>query len=88
MLKTGSFTDNTQDVRVLNYFVVTAQEVFDGVEIVTATQSQAGSYFIGAIYDTTEMFAGTSLSSPIAETEIQRSLPPTSPVQGVQQWIS
>lgn len=68
---TGSFTDNTQDVRVLNYFVVTAQEVFDGVEIVTATQSQAGSYFIGAIYDTTEMFAGTSLSSPIAETEIR-----------------
>lgn len=66
---TGSFLDNTQDVRLLNLFFVETSQAFDGVEIVTATQSQAGSYFIGAIYDTTDIWTGQH-NSPLAETDI------------------
>ncbi len=67
---TNSFTDNTQDVRLLNRFVINAQETFNGVEIVTATGSQAGSYFIGTIYELADVDAG-DLSSPITETDIR-----------------
>ena len=67
---TGSFTDNTQDVRLLNYFVITSQETFHGVEIVTATGSQVGSYFIGTLYALADVESG-DLSSPIAETDIR-----------------
>lgn len=67
---TASFAENTQDVRLLNYFVVTNPETFYGVEVVLATQSQTGSYFIGTIYDTTDVYSG-EMASPLAETEIR-----------------
>lgn len=67
---TGSFAENTQDVRLLNYFVITEAETFYGVEAVLATQSQAGSYFVGTIYDTTDVYSG-EMSAPLAETEIR-----------------
>lgn len=69
-LGTGSFTDNNQDVRFLNYYNVIDQSTFTGVEVVLdANNSMAGSYFIAAVYDTSEMYVGTPLSSPLVESE-------------------
>lgn len=69
-LGTGSFTDNNQDVRFLNYYNVIDQSTFTGVEVVLdVNNSMAGSYFIAAVYDTSEMYVGTPLSSPLVESE-------------------
>ncbi len=67
---TNSFTDNTQDVRLLNYFEVHTQEIFTGVEVYVSSQTQAGSYFIAAVYDTAGIFvAGNQLTSPLVESD-------------------
>nr|MBP8823455.1 T9SS type A sorting domain-containing protein [Flavobacteriales bacterium] len=69
---TGSFTDNTQDVRFLNYYDVQSQETFTGVEVLLSTNNtDPGSYFIAAVYDTSEAYAGTLLSSPLVESDIR-----------------
>ncbi|MCC6840031.1 MAG: T9SS type A sorting domain-containing protein [Flavobacteriales bacterium] len=69
---TGSFTDNTQDVRFLNYYTVTTQETFTGVEILlSVNNTDPGSYFIAAVYDTSEAYVGTLLSNPLVESDIR-----------------
>lgn len=71
-LGTASFLDNTQDVRFLNYYEVPVQETFYGVEVyLDAARTNPGSYFIAAIYDTTDVQVGSSLSSPLVESEIR-----------------
>src|SRR5690606_2199194 len=70
-LGTASFTDNTQDVRLLNYYEVHTEETYHGVEIYLSTNNtDPGSYFIAAIYDTVDVWAN-NLSSPLVETEIR-----------------
>lgn len=65
-----SFTDNTQDVRLLNYFEVHTEQVFTGVEVYVSSQTQPGSYFIAAVYDTADVLAAvTDLSSPLVESD-------------------
>lgn len=66
---TTSFTNNTVDVRLLNYFEVHTEQTFTGVEIQLSSQAQAGSYFIAAVYDTADLFVGTPLNSPLVESE-------------------
>lgn len=68
---TDSFTDNTQDVRLLNYFEIHTAETFTGVEVYLSAQTQPGSYFIAAVYDTADVFAAGSpgLSSPLVESD-------------------
>lgn len=68
---TDSFTDNTQDVRLLNYFEVHTEETFTGVEVYLSAQTQPGSYFIAAVYDTANVFVSgsPSLSSPLVESD-------------------
>ena len=69
---TGSFADNTQDVRFLNYYTVTTQETFTGVEILlSVNNTDPGSYFIAAVYDTSEAYVGTLLSNPLVESDIR-----------------
>lgn len=70
-LGTASFTDNTQDVRLLNYYEVHAQETFHGVEVYLSTNNtDPGSYFIAAVYDTVDVWAN-NLASPLVESEIR-----------------
>ena len=70
-LGTASFTDNTQDVRLLNYYQVPVQETFTGVEIyLSANNTDAGSYFIAALYDTADVFLN-NLASPLQESDIR-----------------
>ncbi len=67
---TDSFTDNTQDVRLLNYFEISTEETFTGVEVYVSNQTQVGSYFTAAVYDTTGVFVvGNQLSSPLVESD-------------------
>ncbi len=68
---TDSFTDNTQDVRLLNYFEVHTGTTFTGIEVYLSTQTQPGSYFIAAVYDTADVFlnGSPSLSSPLVESD-------------------
>lgn len=69
---TTTFTNNTQDVRLLNYFEIAQPATFTGVEVRLATQSQAGSYFIAAVYDTADVFSSPpNLSSPLVETDVR-----------------
>ena len=70
-LGTASFTDNTQDVRLLNLYQIPVQESFTGVEIyLSSNNTDPGSYFIAAIYDTVDVFAN-NLASPLVESEIR-----------------
>lgn len=70
-LGTASFTDNTQDVRFLNLYHVPVQETFTGVEIyLSSNNTDPGSYFIAAIYDTADVFMN-NLASPLVESEIR-----------------
>lgn len=55
---TTSFQDNTQDVRALTYYEIPEQRVFLGVEVVLGASTQAGSYFIAAVYDTADIQVG------------------------------
>lgn len=67
---TDSFTDNTQDVRLLNYFEIHTEETFTGVEVYLQSQTEPGSYFIAAVYDTAGVFVvGTALPSPLVESD-------------------
>ena len=69
---TGSFTDNTQDVRLLNYFEIQTGEMFYGGEIVLSSNTDAGSYFTMSVYDTADVLASTpDLSSPLAQSDIR-----------------
>ena len=68
---TASFTDNTQDVRLLNYFEVHAQQTFTGVEIRLGSAAQAGSYFTVSVYDTVDVLATPAdLTAPLMESDI------------------
>ena len=68
---TSSFTDNTQDVRLLNYYEVHNPQTFTGVQIYMASQAQAGSYFTVSVYDTTDVLAiPADLSAPLMESDI------------------
>jgi hypothetical protein len=67
---TASFTDNTQDVRLLNYYEVHSTMDATGVEIILGSASAAGSYFIASLYDTTSVLQNTDLSTPLAESDI------------------
>lgn len=66
---TNSWTDNTTDVRLLTYFEVHEATTFTGVEIYLANASDPGSYFIGAVYDTLDVW--DEMNSPLAETDIR-----------------
>lgn len=66
---TNSWTDNTTDVRLLTYIDVREATTFTGVEVYLANASDPGSYFIGAIYDTTDVWG--EMNSPLAETDIR-----------------
>lgn len=66
---TNSWTDNTTDVRLLTYFEVHEAQLFTGVEVYLANASDPGSYFIGAVYDSTDVWE--DMNSPLAETDIR-----------------
>ncbi|MBZ0207320.1 MAG: T9SS type A sorting domain-containing protein [Flavobacteriales bacterium] len=70
---TGSFLDNTQDVRLLNYFEINTAEMFYGGEIVLSTaNTDVGSYFTMSVYDTVDVLGPTlDLSSPLAQSDIR-----------------
>ncbi|HQV39622.1 MAG: T9SS type A sorting domain-containing protein [Flavobacteriales bacterium] len=55
---TTSFADNTQDVRLMNYYEILNPNVFIGVEVVVGANTQVGSYFIAAVYDTADVQVG------------------------------
>lgn len=57
---TTSFLNNTQDVRLFNYYEVPHQHVFVGAEVVLGANTQVGSYFIAAVYDTADIQVGQS----------------------------
>lgn len=68
---TSSFADNTQDVRLLNLYIVNNTQTFTGVQIYMAAQAQAGSYFTVSVYDTTDVLASPAdLSAPLMESDI------------------
>ena len=64
-----SFTDNTQDVRLLNYFEVPNTTTFYGVEVYVSSSTVPGSYFIAAVYDTTGLFVAGVNPSPLVESD-------------------
>jgi hypothetical protein len=66
---TGSYANNAQDVRFLNYYEVHSTMIATGVEIALGSATEAGSYFIASVYDTTSVLAN-DLSSPLAESDI------------------
>ncbi len=68
---TTTFAENTIDVRLLNYFEVHQEQAFTGVQVQLATQTQPGSYFIAAVYDTADVYIGTPLSSPLVESDVR-----------------
>ena len=69
-LGTSSFTDNTQDVRLMNLFIIESTTTFYGVEIRMATQSAPGSYFIAAVYDTADVMTGNGNNpTPLVESD-------------------
>lgn len=68
-LGTNSFQDNTTDVRLLVYYEVHTTTTFTGVEIYMANGTQAGSYFIGSVYDTTDVW--NEMNSPLVESDIR-----------------
>lgn len=63
---TTSFLNNTQDVRLLNYFEIHNAELYYGVQVVLGENSEAGSYFVAAVYDTAAVQVG---QTPIALVE-------------------
>lgn len=65
----GTYTDNTQDVRLLNYFEVPVQTTFYGMEVYLSNLSGVGGYFIAAVYDTADAFSQTPLTSPLVESD-------------------
>lgn len=65
---TTSFLNNTQDVRMLNYYEVPDQASFVGVEVVLGANTQVGSYFIAAVYDTATVQVGQS-PTPLMESD-------------------
>ncbi len=66
----NSFTDNTQDVRLLNYFEVPNTTTFYGVEVYLSGTTVPGSYFIASVYDTVDVLAATAdLTSPLVESD-------------------
>src|SRR5690606_1602414 len=67
---TGSFLDNTQDVRFLNYFEVHTAETFTGGEILLGANTDVGSYLTLSVYDTVDVFA-VDLNSPLAQSELR-----------------
>lgn len=69
-LGTASFADNAQDVRLLNYYPINVQQAFTGVEIrMDPARTDAGSYFIAAVYDTADVQIGAALASPLVESD-------------------
>ena len=71
VLGTASFTDNSQDVRFLNLYQIPVQQTFSGVEIyLSSTNTDPGSYFIAAVYDTVDVYAN-DLGNPLVESEIR-----------------
>lgn len=66
---TSSFTDNTQDVRLLNYFEVHVPATFYGVEVILGSATQAGSFFNAYVYDTTDVLVNSDVSNPIAVSD-------------------
>lgn len=67
---TGSFLDNTQDVRFLNYFEVHTAGTFTGGEILLGANTDVGSYFTLSVYDTLDVFA-VDLNSPLAQSDLR-----------------
>lgn len=65
---TASFLNNTQDMRVLNYYEVPNQSTFVGMEVVLGANTQVGSYFIAAIYDTAAVQVGQH-PTPLVESD-------------------
>ncbi len=63
---TTSFLNNTQDVRLLNYFEIHNAELYYSVQVVLGENSEAGSYFVAAVYDTAAVQVG---QTPIALVE-------------------
>lgn len=61
---TNSFADNTQDVRLLNYYEVPVQTTFYGIEVYLSLQSNSGGYFIAAVYDTADVQLGQAVTAP------------------------
>lgn len=58
-LGTASFIDNSQDVRFLNLTFIEQPTTALGVEVqLDVNNSDAGSYFIATLYDTTEVWEG------------------------------
>lgn len=70
-LGTASFgTDNSQNLTFLNYYDITTQETFTGVEIyLSSNNTDVGSYFIAAVYDTVDVWAN-DVGNPLIESEI------------------
>ena len=66
---TASFLDNTQNVRLLNYFEVRNTDTYFGVEVILGDNTEAGSYFIAALYDTAAVQVGTENPTALVESD-------------------
>lgn len=71
VLGTGSFADNSQDVRAMNLITVANQETYTGVEVeLYKPYTDPGSYFIAAIYDSADFDNGI-FDQPLAESDFR-----------------
>jgi hypothetical protein len=64
----NSFNDAADGLIVMNYYPLAVQETVYGMEFLITSASQAGSYVICGIYDTT--LVNSNLGSPIYETDV------------------
>jgi len=65
---TSSFTDNTENVRLLNYYEIRTTMDATGVLIELGPLTNVGSFFSVSVYDTTDVFS-VDLTQPLAETD-------------------
>lgn len=68
-LGTNTFEDAADGLIVFNYYPMRVQQTVYGIELGITSTSQAGSYFIAAIWDTT-LDATTNLPAPLFSTDI------------------
>ncbi|HEY0976492.1 MAG TPA: T9SS type A sorting domain-containing protein [Flavobacteriales bacterium] len=65
---TGSFLDNTENVRLLNLYIIREEAEATAVQIVLGPNTTAGSFLSVSIHDTTDVFANI-LDAPLAESD-------------------
>lgn len=69
---TDSWPGDVTDVRLLNLAIINEPQVFTGVEIyLSSNNTQAGSYFIGALYPLTAGGDNINTDTPIAASDVR-----------------